>query len=154
MAITFKPEATLVSSLISVLEREQKTLVSDDVESIEILIDEKTKILQQISFASQERYKQLQAHGYAANEDGMLTLLKTAISDAMNNSWMDFQKSLAQAKELNRVNGVLINRHFNRNREMFNHLQGSHQGGHSASLIYGANGQQSAARYYGSSLII
>ena len=154
MAITFKPEATLVSSLISVLEREQKTLVSDDVESIENLMDEKSQILQQIGIASQERYKKLQAHGYEANENGMVALIKATMDGAMSNDWMAFQKSLAQAKELNRVNGLLINRHFNRNREMFNDLQGSRQGGHSASLIYGANGQQSAARYYGSSLII
>ncbi len=167
MAIIFQAEATLVQSLIFVLEREQKTLISDDIESIEILMDEKAQILQKISSASQARYQQLQVQGYEASETGMASFIQattpntalnttpnTSANDETANNWMDFQKSLAQAKELNRVNGVLINRHFNRNREMLNDLQGNQHNNQSTSMIYGANGQQSSASYSGGSLIV
>ena len=182
MAIIFQSEATLVQSLISVLEREQKTLVSADIESIEMLMDEKAQILQKISSASQARYQQLKVQGFEASEAGMASFIQSIIPNAefnttLNSSanseaaqyetakyetathWMDFQKSLTQAKELNRVNGVLISRHFNRNREMLSDLQGNQQNKQSTSMIYGANGQQSGGQqlgsnYSGGSLIV
>jgi flagella synthesis protein FlgN len=41
---------------------------------------------------------------------------------------------------MNRLNGVLINKHFNRNQQLLNHLQGNS----SAGDVYGKNGQAKA----------
>ncbi|MBC7787637.1 MAG: flagellar protein FlgN [Methylophilaceae bacterium] len=150
MTITFQPESKLMQALIEVLEHEQKILVSNDIIAIEMLMDEKTQLLQKINAASQARYRALQAKGYAPSEVGMEAFIQSDNNLQDKNTWINFQRLLTLAKELNRVNGVLINRHFNRNRETLNDLQGNH----SARMIYGANGQHAVTGYSGSSLIV
>jgi flagella synthesis protein FlgN len=48
----------------------------------------------------------------------------------------------AQAKELNRVNGLLLGQHMARNQQALNILQGNNQ---PAGTIYGPNGQPTSA---------
>ena len=83
------------------------------------------------------RYALLAASGLEANESGMIDWLKRQAKSALNESWERFQKSIIQAKEMNRLNGMLINKHFNRNQQLLNHLQGNSANG----SVYGKNGQ-------------
>jgi flagella synthesis protein FlgN len=50
---------------------------------------------------------------------------------------------LARTKETNRLNGVLINKHFSRNQQILNHLQGKPEAGN----MYGKNGQAKTSAY-------
>lgn len=150
MTITFVPESGLIQALIEVLEREQKSLVINDITTIEMLMDEKAQLLQKINAASQVRYRALQVKGYVPSEEGMEAFIQADNNSQDKKIWINFQRSLSLAKELNRVNGVLISRHFNRNRETLHDLQGSH----STRMIYGANGQHAVTGYSGSSLIV
>jgi flagellar biosynthesis protein FlgN len=145
LAITFEQDAKLVSNLLEVLTREQSSLVMADIDAIEITMDEKSVLLQNISTAANKRYTALAKNGFESNESGMISWLKGQASPVLSESWAQFQKSIAQAKEMNRLNGLLINRHFNRNQQLLNHLQGNSANG----SVYGKNGQaksQSSAR--------
>lgn len=150
MTITFQPESKLMQALIGLLEREQKILVSNDISAIEMLMDEKAPLLQKINAASQMRYRELKAKGFVPNEAGMETFIQAENNAQTKSAWIVFQRSLGLAKELNRVNGVLISRHFTRNRETLHDLQGSH----SARMIYGANGQHAINTYSSNSLSV
>ena len=137
LSISFQQDAKFVSNLLEVLTREQSSLVIADIDAIETAMEEKSFLLQNISLTANARYALLAASGFEANESGMIDWLKRQAKSALNESWERFQKSIIQAKEMNRLNGMLINKHFNRNQQLLNHLQGNSANG----SVYGKNGQ-------------
>lgn len=148
--VSFTQDTQLVAELISLLEREQAHLVRADVAAIEAILEEKSLLLQRLNIAAKARYQQLQAHGFQANESGMTTWVEKQAKKDIQSAWMAFQKSLAQAKELNRLNGLLISKHFNRNQELLNHLQGNN----ASNSVYGPDGQAKSKRPSRSGLIV
>ncbi len=135
--ISFIQDAQLVAELLDALSREQSSLVMADIDAIEDLMKEKSDLLQRINMAAKLRYGDLAVNGFEANESGMLAWLKRQAKPALNQQWLNFQKTLSQAKEMNRLNGILINKHFNRNQQLLNHIQGNAHANH----VYGKNGQ-------------
>jgi flagella synthesis protein FlgN len=148
-AITFEQDAKLVSNLLEVLTREQSSLVMADIDAIEAVMDEKSVLLQTISATANKRYVALATNGFESNESGMITWLKRQAKPALSESWISFQKSIIEAKEMNRLNGLLINKHFNRNQQLLNHLQGNNGNG----SVYGKNGQAKSQSSSRSSLV-
>ncbi|MDP2229580.1 flagella synthesis protein FlgN [Methylotenera sp.] len=136
-AITFEQDAQLVNNLLELLTREQSSLVMVDVDAIEALMEEKSELLQHINTAAKSRYAALAASGFEQNESGMTAWLKSQAKPALNTAWDKFQKSISQAKEMNRMNGMLISKHFNRNQQLLNHLQGNSGAGD----VYSKSGQ-------------
>jgi flagellar biosynthesis protein FlgN len=137
-AISFEADATLVAELIDDLQNEQTALISADLDMIEQMVDRRVGLLQALGEAANTRYTALAAAGFEANENGMSKWLELRSSSVLDNAWVKFQKQLAQAKELNRLNGVLINKHFLRNQEKLAVLQGNAT---NSTQLYGKNGQ-------------
>jgi flagella synthesis protein FlgN len=135
--VSFEQDAQLVNSLLETLSREQTSLVKADIDAIEAIIEEKAVLLQNINSSAKSRYAALAANGFEPSELGMMDWIKHQAKPAINELWEGFQKTLNQAKEMNRLNGMLINKHFNRNQQLLNHLQGNS----SARDVYGKNGQ-------------
>lgn len=138
--ISFKQDEQLVTHLLELLIREQSSLVVADVDAIEVLMEEKSTLLQHISKVANNRYKALAASGFEPNEEGMVAWIKQQAQSDIYTHWVKFQKTLRQAKETNRLNGILISKHFNRNQQLLNHLQGNG----SKNDVYGKNGQTKA----------
>lgn len=141
--IVFEQDTLLVNQLLLDLQYEQEALVVADINAIEKLIDQRLVLLQQLSVAAKNRYDALAAQGYEANEKGMAQWLDAQAKPALHLAWVSFQKSLVQAKEMNRLNGVLINKHFNRNQQVLAHLQGDT----SKAAMYSKNGQAKSQLY-------
>ncbi|MCB5183789.1 flagellar protein FlgN [Methylobacillus gramineus] len=134
----FDVEINLVDALLLLLKREQASLIKVDVDTMEALLNEKAQVLQDLSTATQDRYKTVSSLGFAADEHGLANWL--AGQDASTQqSWARFNALVDQAKELNRLNGILINKHFNRNQNVLNTL-----GRSSSNQFYGPNGQSSS----------
>ncbi len=149
-SISFEQDAKLLVSLLALLTREQSHLVKADVVAIEAILDEKSVLLQQLNLAARSRYDALAANGFEANEAGMDAWVQRQAKKSISLSWAKFQKALSEAKELNRLNGVLINKHFNRNQELLNHLQGNT----GADSVYGRDGQAKSQVLTRSGLIV
>lgn len=149
-AITFEQDALLVNQLLTDLQKEQAALVVSDINAIEQLIDKRLVLLQQLSVAAKNRYDALAQQGYEANELGMAKWLKVQAKPILNRAWENFQKALVQAKEMNRLNGVLINKHFNRNQQLLGHLHGESV----RTDTYGKNGQAKSQHYLRNSLVV
>ncbi|MDX1914545.1 MAG: flagellar protein FlgN [Methylophilus sp.] len=143
LTITFEQDAQLVTYLIADLQNEQSALIKSDIHAIEALVDKRLLLLQQLSMAAKNRYDALAANGFEANEKGMLDWLNVQAKPVLTNAWKSFQKSLAQAKEMNRLNGILISKHFNRNQQLLSHLQGDAR----KADIYGKNGQAKSQNF-------
>ena len=136
-SVSFDKDAALVSSLLNDLQEEQTALVSADLDMIERMIDKRVELLQELSAAASSRYDALAAAGFEPNEQGMAAWLQQQSSQILDKAWLTFQQQLARAKELNRLNGILINKHFQRNQEKLDALNGKS----AAPQFYGKNGQ-------------
>ncbi len=137
----FEHDAKLVEQLLWLLMREQTSLINADIDAVEDLLDEKSKLLQNISTSIQARYDTLSKLGFDANENGMSAWVEKRGTPEQVQFWKDFQQTLSRAKEMNRLNGQLINKHFNVNQQALNMLQGGASAG-----VYGANGQTAFAK--------
>ena len=136
-AISIEQESRTVGSLIETLEQEQSCLIQADFERVQTLLEVKSALLQSLNQLSQERYQWLSAAGYPANESGMSDWLKENREHALQTSWLTMQQSLLKAKELNRINGMLINKHLTRNQQLLSTLRGQTESGQ----FYGPSGQ-------------
>jgi flagella synthesis protein FlgN len=135
--ISFALDVQLAEELLATIRNEQSALIKADINAIEQLLDEKSAVLQRMNSAVLNRYEALAANGFEPNEDGMTEWLKIQAEPALNKAWMAFKKNLIQAKELNRLNGILISKQFNLNKQLLNHLQGNSD----SSDVYSRNGQ-------------
>ncbi len=136
-SISFEQDIQLANELLALLTREQTHLVMMKIDAIEAMLSEKAELLQQISLTAKKRYDNLALNHFEANESGMLDWLKQQGNLTVSAKWENFQKVLTQAKEMNRLNGMLINKHFNRNQQLLNTLQGNS----SVGSVYGRDGQ-------------
>ncbi|WP_136416158.1 flagellar protein FlgN [Herbaspirillum sp. ST 5-3] len=132
------------SALLQLLKEEQALLISADVDGLVKLTEEKNKAVVRVAELAQRRHRILAAAGMEASEAGMTTWLKTAALDAIQ-AWNALLDLVKEAKEINRVNGLLIGKHLTRNQAALQVLHGSPQSG----ALYGPNGQstgQAASR--------
>ncbi len=143
--ISFEKDAKLAIELLATIRKEQSALIRADIDAIEALLDEKSEVLQRMNLVVLNRYDALAANGFEPNEVGMSEWLKKQAKPVLNEAWTALRKTLIQAKELNRLNGILISKQFNLNQQLLSHLQGNSGAGD----VYGRNGQaktQSATR--------
>ncbi len=135
--ISFEKDAKLAIELLAAIRKEQSALIRADIDAIEALLDEKSEVLQRMNLVVLNRYEALAANGFEPNEIGMSDWLKKQAKPALNEAWTGLRKTLIQAKELNRLNGILIAKQFNLNQQLLDHLQGNS----SAGAVYSRNGQ-------------
>ncbi len=135
--ISFALDAQLAEELLTTIRKEQAALIKADVSAVEQLLDEKSAVLQRMNTAVLNRYEALAANGFEPNEEGMTAWLKNQAKPSLDQTWAAFKKTLVQAKELNRLNGILISKQFNLNKQLLNHLQGNSASGD----VYSRNGQ-------------
>ncbi|WP_088709647.1 flagella synthesis protein FlgN, partial [Noviherbaspirillum denitrificans] len=131
-------EIGAANSLLALLKQEQESLINADVDALPKLTEEKTKIVVRMNELAQIRHKALGSAGFDANETGMQKWVDSAAgSSVAGKSWKELLDLARQAKELNRVNGLLIGQHLGRTQAALNILHGAPQGG----AMYGPNGQ-------------
>lgn len=137
-AATLKDESTTANSLVEVLKREQAHLIQADIDALAAVIEAKTQLVTQMAALTTTRYQALVAAGFAGEEAGMNEWLASANEMAVaRESWSELLAIVRAAKELNRTNGLLINKHMSRNTDALNVLRGTPQ----SNSLYGPNGQ-------------
>jgi flagella synthesis protein FlgN len=136
-AESFNDEREAIHSLLELLRREQTHLIDADVDSLAKVTGEKSGIATQISELAKRRHRMLAVAGFEATELGMQAWAESpAATEADRDSWKQLLELAQSAKELNRVNGLLISQHIGRNQSALNVLQGAQGGG----SFYGPNG--------------
>lgn len=138
-AATLIDEQSAMLALTALLEQEQEQLIAADIERIAVLTEPKAQAATQMAELTQTRHDALAAAGHEASETGMQAWLETAAAPAgATDAWKKLIAMAEEAKEINRINGTLINKQMVRNQTVLNVLQhGSVQG----SPVYGPNGQ-------------
>lgn len=141
-----QPTATLpaeyerISALVELMKQEQQLLVAANALGVGELTPRKVTLVQELAQLSRERHAELGRAGYAAAEAGMEPWLAAQGDAAARAVWARLLALTAEAKELNRVNGMLINRQMAHNQGVLNALRTPTTGA-AESTLYGAKGQ-------------
>lgn len=136
---SLREEAHIMSTLLDVLRQEQQLLVTAEIEGLSAVTTRKTALVTQMTLLSAQRHRSLGKCGFPAEEAGMDAWI-AASGEAREESaglWQALLQHTRVAKELNRVNGMLINK-------QMGHTQGALQAlrpqGGSANNFYGPGG--------------
>jgi flagella synthesis protein FlgN len=136
---TLAAEHELIASLVELMKQEQQVLVAADADALAALMPPKSQLVQQLAALAAQRHAALGAAGYAASEHGMEPWLTDNGAPDARAQWEHLLELTAQAKELNRVNGMLINKHMAHNQTVLQALR-TPVGG-AAAEVYGPGGQ-------------
>ncbi len=139
---TLREEQQLIGSMVELMKTEQQLLVSADADGLTTLTPAKLQLAQQAAELSRRRHKALGAAGFPAAEAGMEPWLAAGGNADTRRLWDELLDLARQAKELNRVNGMLVNKQMAHTTNMLNTLRGPAAG---AAGVYGRSGQAVAA---------
>lgn len=138
-AETLGEEHKTMRELTQLLQLEQEKLVLADVEGVAALTDPKTEAAARMTELTTCRYNALAAAGFEPKESGMKAWINSSdASETFGKSWHELLELAEAAKEINRINGTLINKQLVRNQNILNVLQ---HGSLQTSNVYGPNGQ-------------
>ena len=136
---TVLQEQQHLGSLIELMKQEQQLLVAADADGLAETTPRKNALLQALADLSAQRHAALLAAGCEGAEAGMEPWLAVGGNDEARTQWEALLVLAREAKELNRVNGMLINKQLAHNQGVLNALRmpaGADAGG-----VYGASGQ-------------
>lgn len=143
--MTSSPQQTIAAehqhldALVALMKQEQQSLVALDADELSTLTTQKNSLLQNLAALSRQRHTALMAAGCEGSEAGMEPWLKTGGNADIRGQWERMLDVARQAKELNRVNGMLITKQMAHNQGVLNALRTPTNAPTGA--IYGASGQ-------------
>ena len=132
-------EKGALQRLIEKLRQEQALLSEASAEGMTEIISEKASIVAEMTTLAGNRHRQLAELGYTDDETGMQKWMNEQGSEADKDIWADLFELAQDAKELNRVNGLLIGKKLSVNQNALTVLQGKSGTG----SFYGPDGQSS-----------
>ncbi|RZJ85250.1 MAG: flagellar protein FlgN [Massilia sp.] len=136
---TLAAEQQHVNALVALMKQEQQLLVAADADGLAELTPRKNALLQALADLSAQRHAALAAAGCEGAEAGMEPWLAVGGSLETRAQWEELLTLAREAKELNRVNGMLINKQLAHNQGVLNALR--MPAGPEAGGVYGASGQ-------------
>jgi flagella synthesis protein FlgN len=140
---TLRNEQQLLASILDVMKQEQQLLVSADADGLAAITPEKLTLAQQLGEMSRLRHMALAGAGFAGDESGMEPWLAVGGNDGARAEWDRLLDLTRQAKEINRVNGMLLNKQLAHTTGVLNAVRGNTGSGTGG--VYGASGQTLAA---------
>ena len=108
---SLQAELDKITELLEVLKQEQQDLVAADIDHLTSLTPHKSALVSEMASLATARHQALADAGYPAMELGMESWLHAQQDDAANMLWQRLLDQTREAKELNRLNGMLINKH-------------------------------------------
>ncbi|MYM30588.1 flagella synthesis protein FlgN [Duganella sacchari] len=140
---SLREEAHIMSTLLDVLRQEQQLLVTAEIDGLSAVTTRKTALVTQMTLLSAQRHRSLGKCGFPAEEAGMDAWI-AASGDAQPESatlWTALLQHTREAKELNRVNGMLINKQMGHAQSA---LQALRPQGQTPNSFYGPGGISTA----------
>ena len=130
-------ERAALQALLPLLREEQALLISGKVDELANLVAEKAKIVTRMGELANARHAKLAEAGFEPGEAGMRAWLSSNTAPQVQQAWAETLPAIQAAKEVNRVNGLLIGRHLSKCQQSINALMGNDGG----EVTYGADGQ-------------
>lgn len=140
--VPLQDEIKLIVCLIDLMKQEQQFLVAGNTDGLATLTPLKNQLIEQMAALGAQRHLCLAEQGFAASETGMGAWLARMADPAHNASWQQLLDRTAEAKELNRVNGMLINKQLAHNQGLIQAMR--QPAGAADAAFYGPQGQTTA----------
>jgi flagella synthesis protein FlgN len=134
---SLRDEQQLMTTLLALMKEEQLHLVAADIDAITELTARKTALVGQLSQLAAQRHQALAAAGFTAAEAGMEDWLAAAHEPQAAPLWKALLDATRQAKEQNRLNSLLVNKHMLHTQGALNAMRPTAQSGN----FYGPSGQ-------------
>jgi flagella synthesis protein FlgN len=115
-----REEQQLITELLDILKDEQQSLVAADIDKLSALTPRKSEILAHMGTLASARHAALGDAGFEPREAGMEMWLCAHGTPDDKALWNGVLAQTREAKELNRLNGMLINK-------QLSHTQGALQ---------------------------
>lgn len=131
-----RAEHQVIADLLDLMKQEQACLIDANVEGIKQLTEQKTKLVQMAADLAKQRHAALEKAGFAAAEASMPAWLATIQKQDVVQAWEELLTITRNAKEINRLNGILINKQLANTQ---NALQALHTPTHGTNF-YGPSG--------------
>ncbi len=129
-----REERDTLQQCIALLDREQQLLIDGDIDALADLTQQKVLALELAARNTSIREHCLTGRGLSIDNDGMSELLQD--QPALRSMWYDILNRAREARDLNRVNGFLMEARIDRNHHA---LAVMHQAANSPST-YGNDG--------------
>ena len=130
-------EAATVRQFVDLLKREQASLSTGSADELLALIAQKDQLAIQINSLAAQRNKSLDAEGFSPDRIGVEAwCAKHPTEETASNAWTSILALANDARELNRLNGELIQIRLQYNNKALEALQGSKK----ALDLYGPDG--------------
>jgi len=134
---SLRDEQERMTSLLALMKQEQLHLVAAEIDAITEITTRKTVLVGQLSQLAAQRHQALAAAGFAAAEEGMDGWLAQAGNPEAAALWAELLGTTREAKEQNRLNSLLVNKHMLHTQGALNAIRPPAQSGN----FYGPSGQ-------------
>jgi flagella synthesis protein FlgN len=138
---SLREERELMDALFELMQREQDSLVAADIDDLTALTARKSALVAQLAACAKLRHDALAAAGFAPREEGMEAWLAACGDADAGAQWSALLALTRAAKEQNRLNGMLVNKHLAHTQGALNSMRPAAQGGN----FYGPSGQTTAS---------
>ena len=140
---TLPEEQQLMSYMLTLLKKEQASLVDAHADGVAEVTQHKSDVVSQLAALARLRHSALASAGFAAGETGMEPWLAASADASARTTWDDLLTLTRDAKELNRVNGMLVARQLAHNQTVLNAMRTPANGAAPEAGLYGPGGQTS-----------
>ena len=137
---TLHDEQQLMSSMLTLLKKEQASLVDAHADGVAEVTQEKSDVVAQLGALALQRHAALASAGFDAAESGMEPWLEAKGNADDRATWDQLLDITRRAKELNRVNGMLVARQLAHNQTVLNAMRTPAATGGADAGLYGPGG--------------
>ena len=103
-------EAKLVEQFVTVLQQEQTALSEGATERLADYIEQKNQLVTELNFLAEQRNNELLAQNLSADRSGLNAWFKAHPEEQKAlQTWTKILALVSEARELNRLNGELVN---------------------------------------------
>jgi flagellar biosynthesis/type III secretory pathway chaperone len=103
-------ELQLTQQLVSILKEEQAILLNNEIESLQVITENKTQLVNTLFLVDQTRLDVLKEANLADQNNNMLKLLDRIAEPELQLLWQTLLSTTSEAKDLNNNNGLVLNR--------------------------------------------
>jgi flagellar biosynthesis protein FlgN len=128
-------EIVVMTQLDDVLKSEQAALISGNTNALAESTQTKSRVIAIVAELENVRNKRIAQLGFSDDVQGFKDYLQTNNDERLPQAWNALLQISESAKETNRTNGLLINRHLTKTQTALNALQQNNQ------TLYGPSGQ-------------
>jgi flagellar biosynthesis/type III secretory pathway chaperone len=130
-------ELALAEKLFSILKKEEKSLINNDLSQLEIITSEKTQLISEYLLTREARWKKLSLLEVNLKENEFDKWILSQKNELLHDIWSKLNQVLTDSQQMNRTNGLIIHQLSSKNQRAIAILLGQSE----SQGLYGSSGQ-------------